>query len=120
VNAAPVQGAVDVYINAVKTVSNIAAGANSAYAAQATGAFVITMTTPGTATVVGAAAGYTLQVGTAGTTLADPIFGSGQPGSIFTAFIFDATPVPASPQTAVATPSVVYFPDMQPPRTTSP
>lgn len=126
VNAAPVQGNLDVFVTADSTtalsgapaVSNLAAGANTAYASQATGAYVIRLTLPGTFTRVGGAA--TLQAGTAGTTSADPIFGSGQAGSIFTAFIFDAKSAGSVSPTTAATPGVVYFPDMQPPRTTSP
>ena len=75
------------------------------------------LTMPGTITPVGAAT--TLQTGTAGTTLADPIFGSGQGGSILTAFIFDASAV-NTVGAVFKTPGIVFFPDMQPPRTTSP
>ena len=127
INAAPVQGAVDVYVRAdgttalsgTPTASALAFQTASSYLTQAPGALVIRLTAPGTLTAVGAPAGYTLQAGTAGTTLADPIFGSGQGGSILTAFIFDASVV-GSKAAQFATPGVVYFPDMQPARTTSP
>ena len=128
INLATVQGAVDVYVVAdsttplagAPTIANLTAGTASAYKAQATGAYYIRLTTPGNpAAIVGSAAGYMLQAGTAGTTAVDPIYGSGQPGSIFTAFIFDASAA-GSPGASFATPGVVYYPDMQPPRTTSP
>lgn len=120
-NLAAVQGAVDVYVRpdgttpltGSPTVANLAAGTASAYLSQATGAYVIRLTTPGTLTPVGAATGYTLQAGTAGTTAADPIFGSGQAGSVFTAFIFDASAA-GTPGAVFATPGVVYYPDRQP------
>jgi hypothetical protein len=128
-NAAPVQGAVDVFVGpdgvtplvaGAATDKALAFGSFAAYASLATGPMVIRLTTPGTTVAVGAAGGYTVQVGTAGTTSADPIYGSGQAGSIFSAYIFDATPVGSVQATASATPSVVYYPDVQPPRTTSP
>jgi len=123
INAAPVQGAVDVYANATGVTTGTPAaaalgfGSASAYLSQAPGAIIMKMTAPGTQNAVGSAA--TVQAGTAGTTAADPIYGSGIGGSIFTAVIFDATPV-NSQQTKSATPGIAFFPDMQPPRTTSP
>jgi hypothetical protein len=137
VNVAPVQGAVDVYVRpdgttpltGAPTASSLAFGSASAYLSQAPGGLNIRLTLPGTVTPVGAAAGATLQVGTPGTTTqtaavgvapADPIFGSGQGGSILTAFIFDATAAGSKGSGQFATPGVVYFPDMQPPRTTTP
>jgi hypothetical protein len=125
INTASVQGAVDVYVSATgtttgtPTASSLAFGSATSYLSQAPGALIMKLTTPGTQTGVGAAAGYPLQAGTAGTTASDPIFGSGQGGSILTAFIFDATPAGKVLGT-FATPGVVYFPDVQPPRTTSP
>ncbi len=125
VNAAPVQGAVDVYVTATgvaagaPAASSLAFGSATTWFSQAPGALVVSLTTPGTLVPVGAAAGYTLQPGTAGTTAADPIFGSGQGGSILTAFIFDASVV-GSQAAQFATPGVVFFPDKQPARTTSP
>ena len=126
INAAPVQGAVDVYVTAngvtagaTPVASSLAFQSATTYKSQAPGALIINLTTPGTQVAVGAAAGYTLQAGTAGTTAADPIYGSGQGGSILTAFIFDASVV-GSKAAQFATPGVVYFPDMQPARTTSP
>lgn len=119
INLAATQGAMDVYVrgdsttalSGAPTVANLAAGAASAYLSQATGPFVIRMTTPGTTTRVGGAA--TLQTGTAGTTAVDPIYGSGQGGSVFTAFIFDASVV-GSPAAQFATVGAVYYPDRQP------
>jgi len=125
INVAPVQGAVDVYVNGTTPLTGTPAAASlgfhsaTAYLSQAPGPLVIRLTAPGTLNAVGGAAGFTLQAGTAGTTLADPIFGSGQGGSILTAFIFDASATP-SQAAQFTTPGVVFFPDMQPARTTSP
>jgi hypothetical protein len=126
-NLATTQGAVDVYVTGDTTtalagapaIANLAAGTASAYKAQATGAMAIRLTVPTTTTQVGGNAGYIVQAGTAGTTAVDPIYGSGQAGSIFTAFIFDASAA-LSPGATFAAPGVVYYPDMQPARTTSP
>lgn len=127
-NLATVQGPVDVYVVAdstsalagAPTIANLAAGTSSAYTSRATGAFYIRLTAPGNpAAPIGKANGYILQAGTAGTTSADPIYGSGQAGSIFTAYIFDASAA-GSPGATFATPGVIYFPDVQPPRTTTP
>ena len=125
INTAMVQGAVDVYVSATgtttgtPTASSLAFQSATSYISQAPGAIIMKLTLPGTQTVVGAAAGTTLQTGTAGTTAADPIFGSLQGGSILTAFIFDATPAGKTAPT-FTTPGIVFFPDVQPPRTTSP
>jgi Domain of unknown function (DUF4397) len=127
INVASVQGAVDVYVrgdgttplSGTPTASSLALQSPTAYLTQAPGPLVIRLTAPGTLAGVGAAAGYTLQAGTAGTTAADPIYGSLQGGSILTVFVFDATPV-GKVGTTFATPGVVYFPDVQPARTTSP
>jgi hypothetical protein len=137
INAAPVQGAVDVYVrtdgttalSGTPTASALAFQSATTYLTQAPGtALVIRLTAPGTLNAVGTATGYTLQAGTAGTNAqtaapgvapADPIFGSGQGGSILTAFIFDASAV-NTVGAKFATPGVLFFPDMQPPRTTSP
>jgi hypothetical protein len=131
INVASVQGAVDVYVrgdgttplSGTPTLSALASQSPpTSYLTQAPGPLVIRLTLPGTLTAVGAAAGYTLQPGTPGTTAADPIYGSLQGGSILTAFVFDATPAgKAGPaNTNFATLGVVYFPDVQPARTTSP
>ena len=129
-NAAPIQGAVDVYVTSDSTTAlvagtakaaNLAFGANTAYLAQAApGQATFRLTTPGTLVGVGKAFGYTVSAGTAGTTSADPLYGFNQAGSIFSAYIFDATPAGTAQAVASATPSVVFFPDVQPPRTTSP
>lgn len=125
INAAPIQGAVDVYANSTgatagtPTASALAFQSATTYQSQGVGAIIMKMMAPGTQNAVGAAAGYTVQAGTAGTTLADPIFGSGVGGSIFTAFIFDASPA-NTVGAAFAAPGIVFFPDVQPARTTSP
>jgi hypothetical protein len=136
VNAAATLGAVDVYaaasgttaLSGAPTVANLAFKGVSSYVSQAPGAINLRITNPGTTVTQGAAAGYTVQVGTAGTTnltaapgaaATDPIYGSGQGGSIFSAFIFDAS-VTGSKAANFTTPGVVFYPDVQPPRTTSP
>jgi len=125
INVAPVQGAVDVYINGTTPLtgtpaaSSLAFQSATSYLSQAPGPLVVRLTAPGTLNAVGAPAGYTLQAGTAGTTAADPIFGSGIGGSVLTAFIFDASATPSS-AAQFSTPGVLFFPDLQPARTTSP
>jgi hypothetical protein len=128
INVASIQGAVDVYARAdgtsplvgAPTASSLGFQSITTYQSQAAGpAIVLRLTIPGTLTSVGAAAGYTVQPGTAGTTLADPLYGSSIAGSIFTAFIFDASAA-GSPAVQFTTPGVVFYPDLQPPRTTSP
>jgi hypothetical protein len=125
INAAPVQGAVDVYANSTgattgtPTASALSFQQATTYQSQAPAAIIMKMMAPGTQTAVGNAAGYTVGAGTAGTTLADPIYGSGIGGSIFTAFIFDASAA-GSVGAPFAAPGIVFFPDVQPARTTSP
>jgi Domain of unknown function (DUF4397) len=127
INAAPVLGAVDVYASALGTtpltgtpVAPALAFENmTSYISAAVGPLVLRMTTPGTLVTVGAATGYTLQAGTAGTTAVDPIYGSGQAGSIVTAFIFDASPAGTMNSATFTTPGIVFWPDLQPPRTTN-
>jgi len=136
INAAPTLGTVVVYarpdgvtpLTGAPTAAALAFKGVTAYQSQAPGPIVMRMTTPGTIVTQGSATGYTVQVGTAGTTTltaapgvapADPIYGSGQGGSIFTAFIFDASVV-GSKAAQFATPGIVFYPDVQPPRTTSP
>ena len=64
--------------------------------------------------------------GTAGSTLSDPIGGSQIAGSIITAMIYSKTgcttaaACTAQGTTLVAAPSIVFWNDLQPPRTTSP
>src|ERR1035437_9723260 len=125
ITTAAVQGAVDVSVSATgttsgtPTASSLAFQSATSYLSQAPGALVMKLTQPGTQTIVGAPAGYTLQAGTAGTTASDPILGSGQGGSVPTPSILEPTPTGKVLGT-FATPGVVYFPDVQPPRTTSP
>lgn len=136
VNLAATQGAVDVFVTADTTTALVAGAATlPAVAVNAVGAYqsvlaspatvFFRVTTPGTAAQVGAVRGFKVQAGTPGTTLADPIFGTAVAGSVFTAFIFDAAPVgsvdgllPANQGFQV--PVVVFYPDLQPPRTTTP
>ncbi len=125
INTAYIQGPVDVYANATGTTTGTPAAAalafetTTSYLTQSPGPIIMKLTAPGTQNVVGSAAGYTVQPGTAGTTAADPIYGSAIGGSVFTAFIFDAS-ANGTVGAAFPTPGVVFYPDLQPPRTTSP
>ncbi len=128
INVAPIQGAVDVFVRADSTTplsgtptsSALGFHGATAYLSQAAGTpLIIRLTTPGTFSTVGAAGGYPLQSGTAGTLAIDPAYGSAIPGSILSALIFDATP-PLSRAQPFPTPGIMYFPDVQPPRTTAP
>ncbi len=102
------------------TISNMSFGTAQAYQARALGATNVKLTNVGDATTaVGSASGYTMGAGTVGSTLADPLGGSGVAGTIATAFIFGPS-VTGSKAAAAATASVVWFMDKQPPRTTSP
>ncbi|MFM8780477.1 MAG: hypothetical protein ACKOFO_03170, partial [Gemmatimonadota bacterium] len=86
----------------------------SAYAARAAGAFAIQAAATGTTTSLVAA---TAPAGVAGTTTADPIAGSTVAGSVMTAIAFPAA-VAGSKAAAAAAPSIVFFLDRQPARTT--
>jgi len=86
----------------------------SAYAARATGAFAIQAAAAGTTTSLVAAAA---PAGVAGTTTADPIAGATVAGSVMTAIAFPAA-VAGSKAATAATPSIVFFLDRQPARTT--
>ncbi len=125
VNAAAGQPAVDVHVTdgvaalATPTYSNVGFGTVTAYGARALGAANVRLTAAGTLTAVGAAAGFTMQAGTAGTTSADPIGGSGVAGTIATAVIF-APSVTGSKAATSAASTVLFWVDKQPARTTSP
>jgi len=86
----------------------------SAYASRAAGAFALQAATAGTTTslVAGAA-----PAGVAGTTSADPIAGATVAGSVMTAIAFPAS-VTGSKAATAATPSILYFLDRHPARTT--
>ncbi len=86
----------------------------SAYASRATGAFAIQAAAAGTTTSLVAAAA---PAGVAGTTTADPIAGATVAGSVMTAIAFPAA-VAGSKAAAAAAPSIVFFLDRQPARTT--
>jgi len=136
INAAPLLGTVDVYARADTTTALSGSPTASAlayqapptaYISQATGPIAFRLTLQGTTTRIGAAT--VVQIGTAGTTAADPIYGSAVAGSVFTAFIFDGVAanaiqfVPDKPGPPVvpgnSQPLVVVWPDLQPPRTTT-
>lgn len=125
-------GAVDVYATALSTdalpasatFSNVAYNARSAYVSRAAGTLALRVFATGTTTPALITA--TMTPGTAGTTSVDPIGGSAVAGTIATAMIYSkttcttATDCTARGITLVAAPSIVWWNDMQPPRTTSP
>jgi len=125
-------GAVDVYATAATTdalpgtatFSNVAYKARSAYVSRAAGPLALRVFATGTTTP--ALISATMNTGTAGTTSVDPIGGAGVAGTIATAMIYSkttcttATDCTARGITLVAAPSIVWWNDVQPPRTTSP
>jgi hypothetical protein len=86
----------------------------SAYASRSTGAFAIQAAAAGTTGSLVAAAA---PAGVAGTTTADPIAGATVAGSVMTAIAFPAS-VTGSRAAAAAAPSILFFLDRQPARTT--
>ena len=88
----------------------------TAYAARATGAFAVQSAATTTTVSLGAAAPF---AGVAGTTLVDPVGGSGIAGTQFSAFFFPASIV-GSGAASFATSGVVMVADKQPPRTVAP
>jgi hypothetical protein len=118
-------GNVDVYLTAAATdplpttptFANVAFKTATAYSARATGPIVLRVYAAGTTTPALVTA--TMTAGTAGTTSADPLGGSGVAGTIATAMIYSPSVVGSVAQAAAA-PTIVYWIDKQPPRTTSP
>jgi hypothetical protein len=115
-------GNVDIYLTPTTTspitgspaITGLSFNSASNYATLAPGAFAVRVTASGSTTpLINAAAPN----GTAGTTLADPIGGAAQAGSVITAVAFPAS-VAGSPAAASANPSVLFFFDRHPPRTT--
>ena len=118
-------GAVDIFTTAAANTSlvgatpaftNVAFNGVSAYASRATGAFAAQIALTGTTTSL---AGALAPAGVAGTAAADPIAGATVGGSVLTAVAFPAS-VAGSPAAAAAAPSIVWFADRQPARTTTP
>jgi hypothetical protein len=115
-------GNVDVYLTATTStaisgapaIAGLAYGTSSAYATRAPGAFAVRVTAAGSTTPLISAAA---PAGTAGTTSADPIGGASQAGSVITAVAFPASVAGSSAQSS-ANPSVLFFIDRHPPRTT--
>jgi hypothetical protein len=92
----------------------VAYGASSTYATLPVAAVAVQMAPTGTTTSL---AGTLAPAGVAGTTTVDPIAGATVAGSVLTAVFFGPS-VAGSPAAASANPSVVWFADRQPPRTT--
>ncbi len=115
-------GNVDIYLTPTTTspisgspaIPGLAFGAASNYATLSPGAFAVRVTEAGSTTPLISAAA---PAGTAGTTTADPIGGATVPGSVITAVAFPRS-VAGSPAANSANPSVLFFIDRQPPRTT--
>lgn len=123
INAAAGLGSIDMYltprdtstITGAPTFAGLAYGAASAYATRAPGAFAARVTAAGSTTPLMSA---NAPAGVAGTTAADPIAGATIPGSVITAIAF-ARSVSGSMATNSANPTVLFFNDRQPPRTTN-
>ncbi len=120
-HAAAGTGNVDVYLTPTTTtapsgapaVSGLAFGSASAYASRPVGAFAVRVTAAGsTAPLITGAA----PAGLTGTTSVDPTGGALIPGSVITAVVFPSS-VAGSPAAASANPSVLFFVDRQPART---
>jgi hypothetical protein len=115
-------GNVDVYVTETATsaisgapaVAGLSFGNASAYVTRAPGAFAVRVTAAGSTTPLISAAA---PAGSAGTTSVDPIGGASQAGSVITAVAFPAS-VAGSQAAASANPSVLFFIDRHPPRTT--
>lgn len=115
-------GNVDVYvtettssnITGAPAVAGLAYGAASAYVTRAAANFAVRVTAAGSTTPLISAAA---PAGAAGTTSVDPIGGATQGGSVITAVAFPAS-VAGSQAAASANPSVLFFIDRHPPRTT--
>jgi hypothetical protein len=124
IHAAAGVGTVDIYLTPTSTsaitgapaIPGLAFGAASAYATLSPGAFAARVTESGSTTPIISA---TAPAGIAGTTAADPIAGATIPGSVITAVAFNRS-VAGSSATNSANPTVLFFNDRQPPRTTSP
>lgn len=125
INVGPTLGNVDVYLTAAAAdplpaapaFANVAFKTATAYSALATGPITLRVFATGTTTPALATA--TMTAGVAGTTSVDPIGGSGIAGTIATAMIYSPSVTGSVAQAAVA-PTIVYWIDKQPPRTTSP
>ncbi len=115
-------GNVDIYLTPTATspisgspaIPGLAFGQASAYTTLAPAAFAVRVTESGSTTPLMSAAA---PAGVVGTTSADPIGGATIPGSVITAVAF-ARSVAGSSATASANPTVLFFIDRQPPRTT--
>lgn len=124
INAAAGMGSIDMYLTPTTTsaisgapaFAGLAFGTASAYSTRTPGAFAARVTAAGSTTPLMSAAA---PAGVAGTTAADPISGATIPGSVITAVAF-APSVSGSRATNSANPTVLYFNDRQPPRTTTP
>lgn len=126
-------GAVDVYATAATTdalpasatFSNVGYKARSAYVSRAAGPLALRVYPTGNTTTPTIAATL-MNAGTAGTTSADPIGGATVAGTIATAMIYSKTLCTTSAAcalkgiTLVAAPTIIWWNDLQPPRTTSP
>jgi hypothetical protein len=115
-------GNVDVYVSAAAAdplgtpvATNLAPKGVVTWAQRAVGPVVVRVYAVGTTTTPLVTA--TMQAGTAGTTAADPIGGSGIAGTVATAMIYSPSIGVAQ---AAAAPTVVFWIDKQPARTTTP
>jgi len=117
-------GAVDVFTTPLANTalagapafSNVAFNTTTAYANLAVAQVAAQIAATGTTVSL---AGAAAPAGVAGTAAADPIAGATVGGSVLTAIAFPASVV-GSPAAAAAAPSIVWYSDRQPPRTTTP
>lgn len=115
-------GNVDIYLTATTStaisgapaIAGLGYGTASAYTTKAPGTFAVRVTAAGSTTPLISSAA---PAGTAGTTSADPIGGASQAGSVITAVAFPASVAGSAAQSS-ANPSVLFFIDRHPPRTT--
>lgn len=96
------------------SISGLSYASSSAYATLPAAAVATQIAHAGTTT---REAGALAPAGVAGTAAADPIAGSTVGGSVLTAVVFGPS-VAGSPAASAPTSSVVWFADLQPPRTT--
>ena len=124
IHAAAGVGNVDVYltpstsdpITGAPAIAGLAYGAASSYATLSPGAFAARITAAGSTTPLISASA---PAGVVGTTAADPITGATIPGSVMTAVAY-APSVSGSPASSASSPSIIFYGDRRPPRTTSP
>ncbi len=121
IHAAAGVGNVDVYLTPTATspisgapaFAGLAFGTSSSYSTVTPGAFAARVAPAGSTTPIISTAA---PAGVAGTTLVDPMPGATIPGTVLSIVVFSAS-VPGSPAATSANPTVAFFTDRRPPRT---